>query len=204
MGDAAMTEADNSPEYSDFLRRLRAGDEAAAAELVRRYEPEIRLEVRTWLRLRNPRLRRVFDSMDVCQSVLGSFFVRAAIGEFDLERPEQLIRLLVGMARNKLAERVRWHQRRRRDVRRVEGDGAEADAAVVRETPSQIVAGRELLQEFRRRLSDDERRLADLRVQGCEWVAIAGEIGGTPEALRKQLTRAVERVELELGLREAD
>ena len=199
-----MTEPLSASEYSDFLRRLRAGDEAAAAELVRRYEPEIRLEIRTWLRLRNPRLRRVFDSMDVCQSVLGSFFVRAAVGEFDVERPEQLIRLLVGMARNKLAERVRHHQRRRRDVRRVEAGVAEADAAVQHETPSQVVAGRELLHEFRRRLSDEERRLADLRAQGCEWAAIAGELGGTPEALRKQLTRAVERVEQELGLRESD
>jgi RNA polymerase sigma-70 factor (ECF subfamily) len=199
-----MTEPLNTSEYSEFLRRLRAGDEAAAAELVRRYEPEIRLEVRTWLRLRNPRLRRVFDSMDVCQSVLGSFFVRAAVGEFDLERPEQLMRLLVGMARNKLAERVRHYQRRRRDVRRVEPGGAEADAAVVCETPSQVVAGRELLQEFRRRLSDEERRLADLRAQGRDWAAIAGEVGGTPEGLRKQLTRAVERIEHELGLRETD
>jgi RNA polymerase sigma-70 factor (ECF subfamily) len=196
-----MTDPLTAPEYSDFLRRLRAGDEAAAAELVRRYEPEIRLEVRTWLRLRHPRLRRVFDSMDVCQSVLGSFFLRAAAGAFDLERPEQLIRLLVGMARHKLAQRVRWHQRRRRDVRRDEAAPGD-DAAVVRETPSQVVAGRELLQEFRRRLSDDERRLADLRAQGREWAAIAGEVGGTPEALRKQLTRAVERVEQELGLQE--
>src|SRR5437588_6308118 len=106
-----MTEPLDRDEYTAFVRRVRAGDQEAAAELVRRYEPEIRLEVRTWLRLRNPRLRRVFDSMDVCQSVLGSFFVRAAVGEFDLERPEQLIRLLVGMARNKLAERVRHHQR---------------------------------------------------------------------------------------------
>ena len=200
-----MTEPLSASEYSDFLRRLRAGDEAAAAELVRRYEPEIRLEVRTWLRLRNPRLRRVFDSMDVCQSVLGSFFVRAAVGDFDVERPEQLIRLLVGMARNKLAERVRHHQRGRRDVRRVEGGGAGLDAcaAVEHETPSQLVAGRELLQEFRRRLSDEERRLADLRAQGHEWAAIAAELGGTPEGLRKQLNRAVERVKQELGLRAA-
>jgi RNA polymerase sigma-70 factor (ECF subfamily) len=198
-----MAEPLSASEYSDFLRRLRAGDEAAAAELVRRYEPEIRLEIRTWLRLRNPRLRRVFDSMDVCQSVLGSFFVRAAVGDFDVERPDQLVRLLVGMARNKLAERVRHHQRRRRDVRRVEGGGGPEAAAVESETPSQLVAGRELLQEFRRRLSDEERRLADLRAQGGEWAAIAAELGGTPEALRKQLARAVERIELELGLREA-
>jgi hypothetical protein len=83
-------------EYAEFVRRIREGDEHAAEELVRLYEPEIRLEVRGCLRLRNPALRRVFDSMDICQSVLASFFTRAAIGEFDLDEPSQLIRLLVG------------------------------------------------------------------------------------------------------------
>ena len=77
------------------------------------------------LRLRDPRMRRVFDSMDICQSVMASFFLRAAVGDFDLDEPSQLIRLLVGMARNRLAEHVRFHQRHRRDVRRVGGSGPE-------------------------------------------------------------------------------
>ena len=111
MEDSAATS-----EYAEFVRRIRDGDEHAAEELVRRYEPEIRLEVRGWLRLRNPSLRRVFDSMDICQSVLASFFTRAAFGEFDLEEPSQVIRLLVGMARKKVAEQARYHQRQRRDV----------------------------------------------------------------------------------------
>src|SRR5215813_13431984 len=100
-----MPEPLDPADYTTFVRRVRAGDQDAAAELVRRYEPEIRLMVRTWLRLRDPRLRRVFDSMDVCQSVLASFFVRAAVGEYDLDQPQQLVRLLVGMARNKLREK---------------------------------------------------------------------------------------------------
>ena len=69
-----MPEATTKQEYVDFVLRVRQGDEQAAEELVRRYEAEIRLEVRGWLRLRNPGLRRVFDSMDICQSVLASFF----------------------------------------------------------------------------------------------------------------------------------
>src|SRR6059058_2495721 len=90
--------------FADLIRRIRAGDELAAAELVKRYEPAIRLEVR--LRLGDARLRRVFDSMDVCQSVLASFFVRAASGQYELEDPGQLIALLFQMARHKLAHQV--------------------------------------------------------------------------------------------------
>jgi RNA polymerase sigma-70 factor (ECF subfamily) len=195
-----MSEPLEAAEYAAFIARIRAGDEQAAAELVRRYEPEIRLEVRTWLRLRDPRLRRVFDSMDVCQSVLANFFLRVAAGDFDLERPEQLAALLAGIARNKLSEHVRHHQRQRRDVRRVEAAGPEALEVPVVETPSQWIAGKELLAEFRRRLSDDERKLADLRADGQDWAAIAVAVGGTSEGCRKQLSRAVERIERELGL----
>src|SRR5262249_42592666 len=56
---------------AELIRRVRGGDEAAAAELVRRYEPVVRRSAR--LRL-NPRLRRACDSLDICQAVLGSFF----------------------------------------------------------------------------------------------------------------------------------
>ena len=87
--------------FAEFVRRIRAGDATAAAELVRRYEPVVRLEVR--VRLGDPRLRRAFDSMDVCQSVLASFFVRAAAGQYELGGPGDLVRLLVAMARRKLA-----------------------------------------------------------------------------------------------------
>ena len=76
--------------FADFLRRVRAGDEQAAAELVRRYESAVRVEVR--MRLADSRLRRVLDSMDLCQSVLASFFIRAAAGQYDLERPRAAVR----------------------------------------------------------------------------------------------------------------
>jgi hypothetical protein len=189
-----------SADYTEFIRRIRAGDDNAAEELVRQYEPEIRLEVRGWLRLRNPALRRVFDSMDICQSVLASFFARAALGEFDMDEPSQLIRLLVGMARKKVAEQARHHQRQRRDVRRVgDGDVEKGLGAATDETPSRLASGRELLQKFRDLLLDDERQIADLRARGSDWAAVAAELGGTPDGRRKQLARAISRVEHELG-----
>ena len=40
--------------------------------------------------------------------------------------------------------------------------------------------------------------LADLRAQGCEWAEIAARLGGTPQARRMQLARAVDRVEQQL------
>ena len=185
--------------FTAYVRRLRSGDAQAAAELVRQYESTIRLEVR--MRLRDARLRRHFDSMDVCQSVLATFFIRAAAGQFDLEQPEQLVRLLVGIARNKLSTRFKHHRAQRRDARKVEALDPERLGAAG-SSPSELVAGEELLREFRRRLSEEEQRLADLRAGGHAWADIAAQMGGTPDGRRVQLDRAVSRVSRELGLEE--
>jgi RNA polymerase sigma-70 factor (ECF subfamily) len=189
--------------FADFLRRVRAGDQQAAAELVRRYEPLIRREVR--LHLEDQRLCRLFDSMDVCQSVLASFFVRTAAGAYDLDRPEQLVGLLVTMARNKLASAARRHTQQKRDHRRQGAGGEELGrVAAGGPSPSRLLAGQELLEQFRARLSEEERRLADLRHDGLAWAEIAERLGGTAQARRMQLARAVERVSRELGLDEED
>src|SRR5262249_45610094 len=136
-------------------------------------------------------------SMDICQSVLGNFFVRAAAGQFDLEDPQQLLRLLVTMARNRLRDHAR------RPINRTapsESSGV-LNAAVGREeTPSEIVAYEELLKAVRSQLSDAERYLAEQRAQGRAWADLAAELNSTPEALRKQLARAVERAAHAVGL----
>ena len=185
--------------FRDLIRRVRAGDGQAAEELVRRYEPAVRRAVRA--RLTNPHLRRLIDSVDICQSVLASFFLRAASGQYELEQPDQLLRLLVSMARNKVVKQAHKQQAARRDYRRLEESGPPHGEFVDRAaSPSQTVADRELLEKFRGRLSDEERRLADLRALGHPWAEIAAEFGGSPDALRMQLHRAIDRVWHELGL----
>lgn len=185
---------------AELMGRVRSGDEQAAAELLRRYEGALRRRVRVWLRMQDARLRRVFDSIDICQSVLASFFVRAAAGQFDLEQPEQVLGLLVRIARNKLINAVGHHQAKRRDVRRGEPIDEQSAPPSGGDSPSQIVASQELLAEVRRRMDDEERLVAERRGQGFAWDEIAAELGGTAEARRKQLSRALDRVAQELGL----
>jgi RNA polymerase sigma factor (sigma-70 family) len=190
-------------DFHALLAQVRAGDQQAAGELVRRYEPLIRREVR--LRLEDRRLARVFDSMDVCQSVLASFFVRAAAGQYDLDEPGQLVRLLVTMARNKLAARARQQHRQRRDQRREAGGAAGLENAVGdAPSPSRVLEGKELLAAFLGRLSEDERRIAELRGQWQSWDEVAQQLGGTAGGRRMQLARAAERIARDLGLEEED
>jgi RNA polymerase sigma-70 factor (ECF subfamily) len=187
------------PAFAEFLARIRAGDARAAEELVRRCEPAIRLAVRT--RLTDPALRQQFDSLDVCQSVLASFFVRAAAGQYDLSDPSQLVGLLVRMAQNKLAGQARFHLRQRRDARQATGlDGGAGPPADAGPGPERVVAGRDLLEALRGRLTPEEREVADRRGAGQGWAEIAAALGGTAEGRRKQLKRALDRVAPELGL----
>jgi RNA polymerase sigma-70 factor (ECF subfamily) len=189
--------------FTEFIRRIRAGDQQAAADLVREYEPLIRREIR--LHLEDRRLGRIFDSMDVCQSVLASFFIRTANGQYDLDRPDQLIRLLATMARNKLASEARKQQRQKRDHRKATSDSGELRQLAGRDdTPSQLVAGKELLERVQTQLSDEEKQLAELRGQDKSWQEIADQMGGSAQARRMQLARALERVARDLGLEEGD
>jgi DNA-directed RNA polymerase specialized sigma24 family protein len=82
----------------------------------------------------------------------------------------------------------------------VSGDRTADEFVAVGESPSMEIAARDLLQEVHRRLSPEERRLLELRNQGCEWAAIANEVGGGAEALRRKLSRALDRVSEQLGL----
>jgi RNA polymerase sigma factor (sigma-70 family) len=183
--------------FADLIARVRRGDEDAAVELLRRYEPSIRRAIR--LQLRDPRLRRFLDSTDICQSVMASFFLRAAAGQYDLNDPAQLVKLLTVMARNKLAAEARkMHVLRRTDS---PTDGSPGRNLVDPDpSPSHQIAGRELMQQFRGNLSKDECQLFDFRAAGKEWAEIGHELGASPDALRKRLSRAFSRIAPLLGL----
>ncbi len=189
--------------FAVLLTRVRAGDPAAAEELVKTFEPAIRVAVRA--SLVDPKLRRQFDTVDVCQSVLGSFFVRAAAGQFDLTDPAQLVALLARMTRNKVATRARYHTQDKRDAGRVAGtDSALGGVAAAGRAPDSVLAGKELYDMVLAGLTDEEKELVRRRADGEEWDGIAAALGGTPEARRKQLARAISRVGADLGLGDDD
>lgn len=195
------------PEITSFpslLARVRHGDPEAACLLLAEYEPEVRRIVR--MRLTDPRLRRTVESMDVCQSVFGNFFVRVAAGQFDLNKPEDLLRLLVRMAVNKVHDVARRQRGQGRDVSRnvAAGDVALTQQPTAERSPGSIVADGELLAEIRRRLTVEENRLIDARAEGRAWDELARTFGKSAEALRKQHRRALDRVLHELGVDSAE
>jgi DNA-directed RNA polymerase specialized sigma24 family protein len=186
-------------DFSELFERIRRGDADAAGVIVRRFETAVRVAVR--LRLTDPALRRQLDSMDVCQSVLASFFLAAATGAYDLHEPRQLVALLVRMAQNKLAMHARDQYRQRRDVRRLDASFRRPEQLASPDVePIRHVAGRELLERALEMMTAETRGIAERRMSGESWLEIASHCGGTPDARRKQYERAVARIADELDL----
>lgn len=189
----------------DLLLRVRNGDPDAAEEIVRTYEPEVRRAIR--VRMTDARLRKLVDSIDICQSVLAGFFVRTAAGQYDIQTPEELLRLLITMARNRIVDWARRSNAERRDGRRdvslQHDDGSDREIASAESSPASVLVNRDLLEQVRNRLSSDELTLMEHRAEGLGWNEIAEKTGEQANAVRMRLTRALDRVAAELGLEQS-
>ncbi len=182
-------------QFQNLVCALRAGDPRAAEELVREYEPLIRRVVH--MRLTDPRLRRAFDSVDVCQSILAQFFDRTVHGQFDLSTPAGLRNLLVKMALHKFVDKARHEQ--------YHGGGLPdrwepTDAGP---TPSEHAEQQDLLRAIRSRLTAKERWLLDQRAAGHSWEDLARGGDQSADALRMMHARILVRIKQDLQREEA-
>ncbi len=179
--------------FPELIRLARCGDEDAAARLTREFEPFIRRFVRFRMRIRpdHQRLRPELDSADICQSILKSLFVGLRVGRFELDQPEQLQKLLSAMVRLKVANRARRLSVTLREVLEVDAPSQRVDSG---SGPEKAVDDKEFLDTILKQFAPDELDLLIRRLDDQPWPAIAEAAGGTAEALRKKLARALERV----------
>ncbi len=118
---------------------------------------------------------------------MADFFEKAEPDRFKFQSPEDLRRLLVTMALNKLRNWAR-HEGRRSDI----PDGW--NPMTSDPSPSCVAAVNDEIAYLLSRLPPLEARLFDWnRVQGRSWDEIAREEGGKPDALRMRLMRTVAR-----------
>ncbi len=189
-------------QFTSLMENARSGDSAAAQQLVELYEPEIRRAAR--MRLTDSKLRRIVDSIDICQSVFGKFFETAQSSKgIDLQNPDQLMALLVTMTRNRVVDE---HRRQTAQKRNAGEGGVEAIPNIlVSDNPGPKTATemKDMLAKVRSRLSAEELAVADLRGEGHSWDEIAQKIGGSPDSHRKRLERGIQRVKAEFA-NEAD
>lgn len=179
-------------DFAALAARVRAGDDDALAELVRRYESKVRTVARSLL---GPVLRRHLDSVDVAQSVHLVLLNGLRDDRFTLEGEGALVALLVTLVRRKVARH--WRRvRREEDGAGIEKPNAQPDAA-----PDAALRLREGLDRIWPSLTDTERQLVDLRLLGHSTAEAAAEMGVAANVLRVTLARLRARLR-ESGLLE--
>jgi RNA polymerase sigma-70 factor (ECF subfamily) len=190
-------------EFAALVARARQADPAALAELVRQYEPEIRRVARVCL---GPALRPYLDSMDLVQSVHRSLLAGLRQEKFDLSQPQQLIALAATMVRRKAA---RHWRRARRQVRLFDATAgarqqghALAALGGAGQDPAGAVQLADRVAHLCRGLSETERRLVELRVQGYSTAEVARQLGVDADVLSVRLSRLRQRLRAEGALAE--
>lgn len=194
-------EITSTSDFGDFLTRLRLGDGDAIRAFVSKYEPFIRRALR--FRIARASLQSAADSVDVCQSVLGGFLLRLAAGDYALASEDDLRRLLVAIANKKFLVLNRRETAAKRDHRNTFSlDNMKELADEVSQRGIGCVDHHDLLNEVIKRLSPDEQSLFLSRREGMSWHAIAERTSEDIIVLRKRLSRALNRVAVELKLEE--
>jgi DNA-directed RNA polymerase specialized sigma24 family protein len=121
------------------------------------------------------------------------------LGRYELHSADDLCKLLAVMARNQVISLSRRADvRLRQEWQPPDGDGDESPSP--EEGPGRRAEARALFEQVCRRLTEEERWLAEQRLQGRPWADIAAERCASAEALRKKHDRALERVAQEFGL----
>ena len=184
--------------FQTLVTRLRAGDDDAAAELVRLYEPDLRRFLRVRL-AKSGSVKRAVESADICQLVFADFLPRVRKGEYDLDNAEQLRKLLFTMSRNKYLKTVKRYRAARRDAGRVSNqDVGDLQVAGLESTPSAKVSRAEQIELVLTRLTEQERFIADQRRARRSWSQIAQALGESADAVRVRFSRRIDGLIAEL------
>jgi RNA polymerase sigma-70 factor, ECF subfamily len=172
------------PEASDIalLQRFRAGEDDAALQLYYRYADRV---LRLAAKNTSADLATRFDPEDIVQSVFRTFFRRAASGQYEAPEGDELWKLLLVMALNKVRSLGSYHRAGKRDIRRTESILVEASVSAAESQEAKNILCMSV-DEIIHKQPETHRSIIRLRIDGMDVQAIADH--------EKRSKRTVERV----------
>jgi RNA polymerase sigma-70 factor (ECF subfamily) len=175
-----------------LLDLWRAGDEKAAGEIVQRYLDRLLALARRHM---DQRLASRVDPEDIVQSVFRTFFLRAREGQFTLEDPDGLFKLLARITLHKTFRQTHFHRAAKRDLHLEAGSGPDSPQLIDRlfdeePSPDAVHAFVDQLEHFLGRLDPLQRQVLELRMQGCGTGEIARRLG----TYDRKVARLLERI----------
>ena len=152
----------------ELLSRFRAGEEDAATALYMRYARQIQSIAENET---DEKMAVRVDPEGVVQSVFRTFFRRVNLGQYDVSDPDELWKLLLVIALNKLRSVAKSHRTAKRDVSKTVPLG-ESDKAI--DKNQQALSVLEMtIQEIVSELPEGEGKIIMLRIEGFEVQEIA-------------------------------
>src|SRR5262249_61440469 len=113
-----------------------------------------------------PQLAHIVDAEDIVQSVFRRFFEKVSKGCYEVPEGEELWKLFLVIALNKLRDTGAFHQAAKRDVR-LRQSGTAFERLLPADKNSAAAATLHLvLQEFLSNLPDLGRKMLELRIAG--------------------------------------
>jgi RNA polymerase sigma-70 factor (ECF subfamily) len=169
-----------------LLERCRRGDQEAATQLYRRYVE--RLQHLAQARC-SAQLARCLDAEDIVQSVFRTFFRGVRQGYYDIPEGEDLWKLLLVIALNKIRAKGSFHLAAKRDVRLTQTMGsAEANLEEHLEADhGEQLLMRLAIQEALEQLDARQREMVELRIQGHDITEIAAKTGRSKRTVERNL-----------------
>ena len=167
----------------DLLEKLSSGDDAAAGEVFRAYEPSLRLLVRRMLP--NP-LRAKFDSIDVVQSVWADLLRGFRKGDWKFTTAAQLHAFLVKVTRNRFIDGVRKYRPYLEHQRSLEAI-APKDVPKAVNSPSDMAQADELWERMLALCPPAHQDLLCLKREGYSLAEIAARTGLHESSVRRIL-----------------
>ncbi len=188
--------ADEAPSDRKLLDRFRAGQDDAATQLYLRYAGRLRALA---AKRTATDLKSRIDPEDIVQSVFRTFFRRAARGEYSVPEGDELWKLFLVIALNKVRATRAFHHAAMRDTRQTAtgteiqnsiGQGQDEEAlSTLRMTIDELLSG----------LPTTSRDIIAMRIEGHDVIAIAERTGRAKRSVERVLQEFRTALNLELG-----
>jgi RNA polymerase sigma factor (sigma-70 family) len=178
----------SSPEPSDgsLLRRIQQGQDDASTALYLRYAQRLMAVAAAQT---SPALSQRVDPEDIVQSVFRTFFRRVTLGQYAVPEGDELWKLLLVIALNKVRATGSFHRAAKRDVKRTSA-GEAFEVAVESqagrdETALNVL--RMVVEDLLRDLPEAHRRIIELRIEGHEVNEIATAVQRSKRSVEREL-----------------
>jgi RNA polymerase sigma-70 factor, ECF subfamily len=168
-----------------LLRRFQGGQHDASTELYLRYAERLHSLVAAQS---SKGLARRVDAEEIVQSVFRTFFRRAAHGHYSVPDGEEMWKLLLVIALNKVRAAGAYHRAAKRDIRQTAG-GEAFDRALESERgrdEGALTVLQMVIEELLEGMPAANRRMIEMRIEGYEVAEITEKV--------RRSKRTVERV----------